>query len=115
MLHLNYHTGSGLGLLCVGFRVPEGSASAATRHAKANRETICPGEILLFPSSTVLYVPLQTASPLRTFTVMMQKVKTFKEFACSIRKIYICSTRCENAMQRLGVAHFPFIMFSFLF
>lgn len=40
------------------------------------------------PSSIILYVPLQTASSLRTFTIMTPKVKNFVEFTCNMRKIY---------------------------
>lgn len=82
------------------------------RHAKANLETTCPKDILLFPSSTIFYVPFQTASPLRSFTEMMPKVKTFMEFACNIRKMYICSTQCQNAIESWCCAyifhHVPF-------
>lgn len=64
------------------------------------------------PSSIILYVPLQAALSLRTFTVMTPKVKNFMEFTCYIRKIYNCSSWCQNAMWKLGVVHFLFIMLS---
>lgn len=86
-----------LGLALCRISSPEWISISCNKEMKYDKQkqTVKLEEVLIFPFSTILYVPLQTASPLRNFTTMTPKVKTFMEFACNVRKIYICIRVCR--------------------